>query len=94
MRREPAFPRKNRGASRYNSRSFRLRGDAMNILGILLLWALLLVLCWPLALLVLVLWPLLWLLSIPFRIVGVLMEALLSLARAILLLPARLLGER
>jgi hypothetical protein len=60
----------------------------------LLLWALLLALCWPLALLVLVAWPLLWLLSIPFRIVGLLMAALLALVKAVLFLPARLLGER
>jgi hypothetical protein len=66
----------------------------MKILLILLLWALLLVLAWPIALLVLLLWPLLWLLSIPFRIVGSLMDALLALVRAILLLPARLLGYR
>jgi hypothetical protein len=66
----------------------------MKLLLILLLWALLLVLAWPLALLILVLWPLLWLLSIPFRIVGSLMEALLALVRAILFLPARLLGYR
>ena len=66
----------------------------MKLLLILLLWALLLVLAWPLALLILLLWPLLWLLSIPFRIVGSLMEALLALVRAILFLPARLLGYR
>ncbi|MBI5769114.1 MAG: hypothetical protein HZA93_15075 [Verrucomicrobia bacterium] len=58
----------------------------------LLLWALLLVLCWPLALLVLIAWPFLWLLSIPFRIVGAAMRALLALVRALLFLPARLLG--
>jgi len=66
----------------------------MRVLMILLLWALLLVLAWPVALLVLLLWPLLWLLSIPFRIVGSLMEALLALVRALLFLPARLLGYR
>jgi hypothetical protein len=66
----------------------------MNVLLVLLLWAVLLVLAWPLALVVLVLWPLLWLLSIPFRIVGTLMDALIALVRAILFLPARLLGER
>jgi hypothetical protein len=60
----------------------------------LLLWALLLALCWPLALLVLILWPFLWLLSIPFRIVATLMEALLALVRALLFLPARLLGHK
>lgn len=60
----------------------------------LLLWAILLVLCWPLAFLLLVLWPFLWLLSIPFRIVGTAMHALLALVSAILFLPARLLGYR
>ncbi|MDO8545013.1 MAG: hypothetical protein Q7S40_31600 [Opitutaceae bacterium] len=58
----------------------------------LLLWSILLVLCWPLALLILVLWPLLWLLSIPFRIVGVVLSALLAFVKALLFLPARLLG--
>ncbi len=66
----------------------------MKLLLILLLWALLLVLCWPLALLMLIAWPFLWLLSIPFRIVGVVMEALLALVKAILFLPARLLGQK
>lgn len=66
----------------------------MNVLLTFLLWALLLVLCWPLALLVLILWPFLWLLSIPFRIVGTVMEALLALVKALLFLPARLLGPK
>jgi hypothetical protein len=66
----------------------------MKLLLSLLLWAILLVLCWPLALLVLLLWPLLWLLSIPFRIVGTVMQAVLALVKAILFLPARLLGDR
>jgi hypothetical protein len=66
----------------------------MKLLVILLLWALLLAIAWPLALLILVLWPLLWLLSIPFRIIGALMDALLALVRSILFLPARLLGYR
>ncbi len=66
----------------------------MKTLIALLLWALLLALCWPLALLFLVVWPLLWLLSIPFRFVAILLEALLAMARAVLFLPARLLGER
>lgn len=66
----------------------------MRTLLILILWAILLVISWPLAIAVLLLWPLLWLLSIPFRIVGVLMDSIISLVRAILLLPARLLGEK
>ena len=57
-----------------------------------LLWVLLFVLCWPLALLVLFLWPFVWLLSIPFRILGIAVEGVFELLRAILLLPARLLG--
>ncbi len=61
---------------------------------VVLLWLLLLVVCWPLALLLLVAWPLLWLLSIPFRIVGAVLDELLALVRAMLLLPARLLGAR
>lgn len=57
----------------------------------ILLWFILLVLCWPLALLLLVLLPFLWLLSIPFRILGFAVEGLLSLVRGIFLLPGRLL---
>ena len=56
-----------------------------------LLWALLLVLCWPLALLALVLYPVVWLLLLPFRIVGIAVEGVLGLLRAILFLPARVL---
>ena len=66
----------------------------MKLLLTFLLWTLLLVLCWPLALAVLILWPFLYLLSIPFRIVGVVVEAMLALVRSLLLLPARLLGGR
>jgi hypothetical protein len=58
------------------------------------LWAILLVLCWPIALVALVLWPAVWLLSIPFRIVGTAAEAFLALIKSILFLPARLLGHR
>lgn len=66
----------------------------MKTLIALLFWAMLLVMCWPLALLLLIAWPVLWLLSIPFRIVATVMEAILALVRAILFLPARLLGSR
>ena len=51
-------------------------------------------LCWPLALLALLLWPLVWLFSLPFRLIGITFEALFSLLRALLFLPARLLGGR
>lgn len=60
----------------------------------LLIWCVLLVLCWPLALLALLLWPLLWLISLPLRLIGISVEAVFALLRALLMLPARLLGER
>ena len=56
-----------------------------------LLWLILLVLCWPLALLALVLYPLVWLALLPFRIVGIAVEAVLELVWALVTLPARLL---
>ena len=59
-----------------------------------LLWLLLLVFCWPLALLALVLWPLVWLVSLPFRVVGVTFDAAFALLKALLFLPARILGQR
>jgi hypothetical protein len=59
-----------------------------------LLWLLLLAVCWPLALLALVLWPIVWLLSLPFRLVGLAVESVFELLRAVFLLPARLLGAR
>ncbi len=61
---------------------------------VLLGWCLLFVLCWPLALLAIVLWPLIWLLSLPFRMVAISFDALFALLRAILFLPARILGYR
>ena len=59
-----------------------------------LLWCILFVLCWPLALLALVLWPLIWLISLPFRLLGIAFESVFALLRAVLLLPARILGYR
>ena len=59
-----------------------------------LIWCVLFVACWPLALLALILWPLIWLLSLPLRLVGITFEAVFELLRAVLLLPARLLGYR
>jgi hypothetical protein len=66
----------------------------MGSLLVLIFWCVLFVLCWPLALLALALWPIVWLLSVPFRLVGITFEALFALLRAVLLLPARLLGYR
>ena len=57
-----------------------------------LLWCVLFVLCWPVALLAVLLYPLVWLLLLPFRIVGIAVEGALELLRALILLPARLLG--
>ena len=66
----------------------------MGSLFTLLLWCVLFVLCWPLALLALVLWPVVWLLSLPFRLIGITFGALFALLRAVLYLPARMLGHR
>jgi len=60
----------------------------------LVAWCLLFVLCWPLALLALVLWPVVWLLTLPFRLVGIAVGSVLATLRALLFLPARLLGAR
>ena len=57
-----------------------------------LLFLLLLVLCWPLALLALVLWPIVWLVSIPFRLLGIAFDGVFALSRTVVMLPARLLG--
>ena len=59
-----------------------------------LLWLLLLVVCWPLALLALVPWPVVWLILLPFRLIGIAVEGVFALLRAIVTLPARLLGWR
>lgn len=64
----------------------------MKFLIALLLWSILFVLSWPVALLLVFVWPILWLLSIPFRIVGALMDAVVSLLRCIFFLPTKLLG--
>jgi len=57
-----------------------------------ILWLLLLVVCWPLALLALLLYPVVWLLLLPFRLVGLTVEGVFALLRALILLPARALG--
>lgn len=59
-----------------------------------LLWLLLLFVCWPLALLALVLYPIVWLLLLPFRLVGLAVEGVFELLRAVIMLPARVLGGR
>lgn len=59
-----------------------------------LLWCLLLVFCWPVALLAIILYPILWLILLPFRLIGIAVEGVFSLLRALILLPARVLGGR
>jgi hypothetical protein len=65
----------------------------MKTLLTLVAWCVLFVLCWPLALLALLLWPVVWLVSLPFRVVGIAFDAPFALLRALLFLPARLLGH-
>jgi hypothetical protein len=57
-----------------------------------LIWVVVLVLCWPLAILALLLYPIVWLLLLPFRLIGITVEGVFSLLRAIVMLPSRLLG--
>jgi hypothetical protein len=57
-----------------------------------LLFLILFVLCWPVALLALLLWPLVWLIALPFRLLGFAVEGVFAFLRALLMLPARLLG--
>ena len=57
-----------------------------------IVWLALLFFCWPLALLALVLYPLLWLITLPFRLIGIGVEGVFELLRAIVMLPARILG--
>jgi len=59
-----------------------------------LLWLILLVLCWPLALLALLLYPIVWLLSLPFRLLGITVKAVFDLLKALITLPARVLSGR
>ena len=58
------------------------------------MWCLLLVVCWPLALLAVILFPLFWLASLPFRLLAIVVGAAFALIKAILFLPARVLGSR
>jgi len=59
-----------------------------------LLWLILFILCWPLAVMALLLYPFVWLLMLPFKIVGIAVNGVFQLLRAIVVLPARLLGAR
>jgi hypothetical protein len=57
-----------------------------------LLWCLLLVVCWPIAIFAILLWPIVWLLSLPFRLVGVAVDGIFGLLRGLVMLPGRILG--
>jgi hypothetical protein len=59
-----------------------------------LLWCILFVICWPLAILALLLWPLVWLITLPLRLLGIAVDGAFGLLRAIVMLPARVLGGR
>ena len=59
-----------------------------------LLWLILLVVCWPLALLALIFYPIVWVILLPFRLLGIVVDGVFELARAIFLLPARVVGFR
>jgi hypothetical protein len=66
----------------------------MKVLIFFIGWCILFVLCWPLALLAAVLLPVVWLISLPLRLIGITVSAVFALIRAVLFLPARLLGGR
>jgi hypothetical protein len=89
-----------RGALPYDDSRHRERPGVvdserqMQFVLVVIAWFLLLVIAWPLAIALVVLLPLLWLLSIPFRIIAVLLAAVLAFIKALLFLPARLLGHR
>jgi len=58
------------------------------------LWVILLVICWPVALLALVLYPFIWLVLLPFRLLGIAVEGIFAFLRAVVFLPSRVLGGR
>lgn len=66
----------------------------MKIICAFFVWCLLLVVCWPIALLALVAAPVIWLLALPFRLLGIAVHGVFALIRALFLLPARLVGGR
>ena len=66
----------------------------MKVLILFIGWCVLFVLCWPLALLAAVLLPVVWLISLPLRLIGITVHAVFALIRAVLFLPARVLGYR
>src|SRR5690606_4027305 len=95
LAREPRALQTSHGAAiRHRPRHATTRSLEMGTLIGLLAWCLLLVLCWPLALLALVLWPIVWLLTLPFCSARITLAALFAFLQPLLFLPARLLGWR
>lgn len=86
---EAGDPPRSRGAAKF-SPALRRRGRMRTFL----LWCVVFFLCWPLAVAALVLYPLVWLLLVPFRVVGVAVDGVLGMLKAVLTLPARMLGYR
>lgn len=66
----------------------------MDGFGWFLVWVLLLLVCWPLAVIALIAYPIVWLLLLPFRLVGITVDAVFELLKALLYLPSRILGQR
>lgn len=66
----------------------------MRIIGVFFLWCILLAICWPLALLAAILAPIVWLIALPFRLLGLCVQATFAVITALFFLPARLLGAR
>jgi hypothetical protein len=81
-----------RGAS--HARLISSKEEFVNALILFVGWCILLVVAWPVALLALLLFPLVWLITLPFRLLGIALEGVFALLRAIVLLPARVLGHR
>lgn len=75
-------------------RKEKIWNENMKALILFVGWAILFVLCWPIALLALILFPIVWLFSLPLRLIGFSMEAILALIWSLFLLPSRLLGWR
>jgi hypothetical protein len=65
--------------------------DRRSIMATFILWLILLIICWPLALLALLLYPIIWLLSLPFRFIGITMDGLFAVLKEIFLIPIRIL---
>jgi hypothetical protein len=81
-------------AARYVDGNSALKRNIQGSFLALVGWLLLFVLCWPIALLALLLWPIVRLISLPFRLLGIAFDAVFATLRAVLFLPARVLGHR